>query len=559
MLGRHLILATLCCGLSMASVASAQGRAQEGAADRLRAAFAESETKRVESAATPTETAPTTVTRPPSRPLRRGMRGRGVAALQKALQARGHNVPTHGRFDAMTELALRNFQRAQGLPQTGQADDTTQSALAGLVRGDEGERVTQLQRALNHQRRALGLSEIEVDGRYGAATEDAVREVQSIVGQASDGRADRRLIAGLLTAQRRDERPEMDLGTRGQAVTRLQERVNVHRQAAGLPLIEESGVYDQATATALSTFQRGHALEINGRSNEATWEALYEDPPVDLRATPLKEGDRHREVAVLQDRINLLRQSQREDPIEVTGTFDAETREALEAFQRGHELPVTGRSDAATVARLEREIEESGATPLRFPTRNQPSIYDGGPQIYGRSDLYAGPPLYPAPANEGLRFARELERDLPTRPFSPADVATLPFDASLTGEGEVVYRGYNVSDSLVRQALERLSAVTGKRVILTSGDRNHVPRGGSRTSLHLAHRAADFYVEGMGLEQAFNVIRQHRETILAGGGFEVIWHGPNTSTGGPHLHLGHRSQPNHRILVENGRGYRPVD
>ncbi|HBP17247.1 MAG TPA: hypothetical protein DEA08_05540, partial [Planctomycetes bacterium] len=478
------MIAALC----SASVASAQGQAQEGAADRLRAAFAEGEPRRATSGATPTETAPKAATRPPARPLRRGMRGRGVAALQAALKRRGHNVPTHGRFDAVTELALRNFQRTQGLPQTGEADDTTQTALAGLVRGDEGERVIELQRALNHQRRALGLSEIEVDGTYGSGTEDAVREVQRIVGQEVDGRADRRLIHGLLSAQRRDERPEMGLGTRGQAVTRLQERVNVHRKAAGLPLIDENGVYDQATATALSTFQRGHALDVNGRSNEATWEALYEEPPVDLRATPLKEGDQHREVAVLQDRINLLRRAQRQDPIEVTGTFDAATRQALEAFQRGHDLPVTGRSDAATVAQLEHEIEESGATPLRFPTRTQPSIYDGGTRIYGQDAVYAGPPLYPSPAGEGLRFAREIERDYAARPFSPADLADFPLpegDLTNLGSGDVVYRGYNVSDPLVRQALERLSALTGKRVILTSGDRNHVPRGGSRTSLHL--------------------------------------------------------------------------
>ena len=127
------------------------------------------------------------------------------------------------------------------------------------------------------------------------------------------------------------------------------------------------------------------------------------------------------------------------------------------------------------------------------------------------------------------------------------------------GSGRVNYGRYRVSDPLVRQVLERIAAQTGRTVILTSGDRNYVPRGGSRTSLHLLRRAADFKVQGMSLSSVFSVIRNNRSTILAGAGFEVIYHQPGTNTGGPHLHVGRRGSSADAIKTERGGRYRYVN
>ena len=121
---------------------------------------------------------------------------------------------------------------------------------------------------------------------------------------------------------------------------------------------------------------------------------------------------------------------------------------------------------------------------------------------------------------------------------------------------EVIYGRYRVSDAKVRGFLERLSARTGQAVVLTSGDRDFVPRGGSRNSLHLQKRAADFYVEGQTLRQTWEVIRRHRGELLGDSAYEVIWHDVNTNTGGPHLHVGRHGYGTTVFLYENYGNYR---
>lgn len=63
------------------------------------------------------------------RALRRGASGTAVAELQIALSAAGYPLTIDGRFGRLTEMALRNFQQAEGLPANGIADGATLAAL----------------------------------------------------------------------------------------------------------------------------------------------------------------------------------------------------------------------------------------------------------------------------------------------------------------------------------------------------------------------------------------------------------------------------------------------
>jgi hypothetical protein len=106
--------------------------------------------------------------------------------------------------------------------------------------------------------------------------------------------------------------------------------------------------------------------------------------------------------------------------------------------------------------------------------------------------------------------------------------------------GQVRYNGYTVSDGHVRWVLGRIAQLFGRDVIVTSGDRGHVPQGGSSTSLHLHHRAVDFYISGLSVPQSASLIYQYRSYIFQRGqAYEFILHGAYTATGGSHLHLGH--------------------
>ncbi|MES2298733.1 MAG: D-Ala-D-Ala carboxypeptidase family metallohydrolase [Pseudomonadota bacterium] len=111
----------------------------------------------------------------------------------------------------------------------------------------------------------------------------------------------------------------------------------------------------------------------------------------------------------------------------------------------------------------------------------------------------------------------------------------------------VIYGGYVVSDPDTREMLEKISDCLDRSVLVTSGDRSSVPKGGARDSMHLTHMAADFHVSGMTDRAAFRAIKD-RGTEIFGDSmeFQLIWHGSSTQTAGPHLHLGNAAMVAHK-------------
>ncbi len=96
-----------------------------------------------------------------------------------------------------------------------------------------------------------------------------------------------------------------------------------------------------------------------------------------------------------------------------------------------------------------------------------------------------------------------------------------------------------VSDENIKTVLDRIAAKLSGDVNLTSGDRGAVPQGGSETSHHLKHTAADFWVSNYTLEVAFTTIKDKQSEIFdADKTYQVIRHGTHTKTGGPHIHIG---------------------
>lgn len=123
-----------------------------------------------------------------------GMRGSAVVELQQALVEHGYELDVDGDFGDATDAALRDFQTNNDLDVDGVAGPETWATLAAeddededeegeeaeeedalptLARGAVGASVRQLQEAL------VELEwEIDVDGDFGPATDEAVREFQ---------------------------------------------------------------------------------------------------------------------------------------------------------------------------------------------------------------------------------------------------------------------------------------------------------------------------------------------------------------------------------------------
>jgi hypothetical protein len=105
---------------------------------------------------------------------------------------------------------------------------------------------------------------------------------------------------------------------------------------------------------------------------------------------------------------------------------------------------------------------------------------------------------------------------------------------------KVLYKK-EVSDVPLKLLLVVVAEILQTDIKVHSGDRSFVPMGGSKTSHHLAGRAADFHAVGMSDEDAFEALRAARdklETRAPINRFQVLRHGPFTTTEGPHLHIG---------------------
>ena len=130
--------------------------------------------------------------------IRTGARGEDVRDVQHRLLGAGMRIEPDeldGSFGASTEAALREFQRARGLPPDGILGPDTWGQLveAGYRLGDRtlylrspafrGDDVRELQRMLN----ALGFDAGKEDGIFGPRTDRGIREFQRNVGSAVDG------------------------------------------------------------------------------------------------------------------------------------------------------------------------------------------------------------------------------------------------------------------------------------------------------------------------------------------------------------------------------------
>ena len=131
---------------------------------------------------------------------------------------------------------------------------TSTSASAELVLGASGERVVALQQALG----------ITADGDFGPQTEAAVKAFQQRSGLEADGRVGPKTWAKVLAVSAPADRPELRIGSSGEPVRWLQQRLT----------IAVDGDFGSQTDGAVKSFQRAGGLTDDGVVGPKTWAAL---------------------------------------------------------------------------------------------------------------------------------------------------------------------------------------------------------------------------------------------------------------------------------------------
>ncbi|WP_071188318.1 peptidoglycan-binding protein [Trichormus sp. NMC-1] len=246
--------------------------------------------------------------------LEKGDQGPSVKNLQQKLNSAGfYRDPITEVYDSPTEDAVRQFQKAAGLPINGVVEVKTWQKLESwqkkpeskktktataptqrtttstprsatnkrqnpnlITKGDEGENVKVLQARL----RIAGFYFGNPSGIFGPITEEAVKRFQKAYKLSADGVVGPTTLAKLPpvnaesgedTSQQEINRDQLSLGDRGEAVRILQEQLIKAGYLDGPP----NGYYGSYTADAVSRFQKHHHLEANSIAGTTTRSKLH--------------------------------------------------------------------------------------------------------------------------------------------------------------------------------------------------------------------------------------------------------------------------------------------
>ncbi|MGE9808885.1 peptidoglycan-binding domain-containing protein [Janibacter sp. G1551] len=301
--------------------------------------------------------------------LKYGATGADVKLAQEVL-----GVTADGVFGPATLSALKAWQTKQGIPVTGVLDSATWTRMvklglieprgtmdAGLAKyldvklrlGSTGEAVVALQRALG----------ITADGKFGPATETAVKKLQTANGNWASGIVTRNVWLLLIAKEigtgstetpttptpvetvvtTTEFTPYKDVtlrkGSRGTAVKVLQK---------ALGGITVDGAFGAKTESTLIAFQKAQGLWANGIANKNDWNALEDKwhPYLDYRSVVLKEGSTGAAVTALQRGLR----------IPADGKFGPMTKQAVMSLQGRHSLTRTGVVGSRTWIALEAEV-----------------------------------------------------------------------------------------------------------------------------------------------------------------------------------------------------------
>lgn len=349
-----------------------------------------------EDAATPTPT-PTPTPKPeatPSRTLRYGSSGDDVKLLQARLIELGYmaGIPS-GSFGTTTQSAVKAFQKANSLTADGVAGSKTYKKLFSaaaipadgeatptptptppptptptpdgeyviptrtLRYGYSGEDVRTLQRRLVE----LDYLKITPDGSFGTSTLNALKAFQQENSLSVDGVAGSKTYAKLFSDSAKPAPTDTSVipnrnltyGDEGDDVKSVQRRLKELGYLSGTA----DGKYGVSTTAAMKAFQEMNSLTATGNGNTATYVRLYSDDAIAANGF-IKDEDAAGYITLRSGAtgtlvIRLQQTLKKYDyDVQVTGTYDDQTIQAVRSFQALNGLSVDGVAGKNTQSKL---------------------------------------------------------------------------------------------------------------------------------------------------------------------------------------------------------------
>ena len=374
--------------------------------------------------------------------MRSGNTGEPVAQLQAKLKELGYYAgEITRRYDTATSAAVKAFQKTNSLKADGLAGAETRKLLdsgtalpadatpvpaataeptptpepvwkipkSTVKNGSEGADAKTVQTRLKE----LGYYQGKVDGKFGRASMNALKNFQTNNGLKADGVAGKNTYEKLFSAAAVPyavaetatpvpaEIPKtsssattestvwktLRSGDSGTEVKQLQENLIQMGYLSGKP----DGKYGQSTVEAVKAFQKANNLTSDGTAGPATLKAVYSgtakttEKPADSAAAisgTLKRGSTGTDVKTLQTKlIELGFLTGKAD-----GVFGRKTSAAVMAFQKANKLKADGVAGTKTLAQLEKSGASSAkstpaatATPVPTPVPGAAEALSGRP------------------------------------------------------------------------------------------------------------------------------------------------------------------------------------
>ena len=379
--------------------------------------------------------------------MRANNTGEPVGALQMMLKTLGYYAgDINKRYDTATRTAVTAFQKKNGLKADGLAGSETRRLLESgtalpadatptpapaaeptptpepvweipkstVRNGSEGADARKVQNRLKE----LGYYQGKVDGKFGRASMNALKNFQTSNGLKADGVAGKNTYAKLFNAAAipysvpetpapsQEAIPQatgtpaaessvwktLRSGDSGTEVKQLQENLIQMGYMSGTP----DGKYGTKTVEAVKAFQKANKLNADGTAGPQTLKAVYSGTAKEAEKTAssaetgsksLRRGSTGAEVRSLQTKlIDLGYLTGKAD-----GVFGRKTTDAVIAFQRANKLKADGIAGTKTLSQLEQKSK--AASPTAKPAAaSTPTPAPVPVQAPGASEALAGRP-----------------------------------------------------------------------------------------------------------------------------------------------------------------------